>query len=227
METKKGRRSAASPKNPSNNGAQKLNRFGQKFKIGVMGSASGPFSRKQMLLARRLGEAIADHDLIMITGACPGLPFEAAKACQKKGGMVIGISPAQSIEEHTQNYHSPLEHHDLIIYTGSGLMGREVINIRSCDMVLILGGKSGTLGEFAIAYDEGRLIGVLQHSGGISDHIDEIVHMVNKKTGSVLIYDADPYQLVHRLVGKTHEMQSNGNTVMARFDGQPLDTKGE
>src|SRR5438093_12370710 len=40
-------------------------------------------------------------------------------------------------------------------------MGREITNIRSCDIVVIVGGRIGTLGEFAIAYDEGRLIGVL------------------------------------------------------------------
>src|SRR5207244_9938763 len=50
---------------------------------------------------------------------------------------------------------------DVLIYTGSGLMGREITNIRSCDIVVIVGGRIGTLGEFAIAYDEGRLIGVL------------------------------------------------------------------
>ena len=37
---------------------------------------------------------------------------------------------------------------------GSGLMGREIENIRSCDVVIFAGGRSGTLGEFAIAFDE-------------------------------------------------------------------------
>ena len=40
-------------------------------------------------------------------------------------------------------------------------MGRELINIRSSDIVVVVGGRSGTLGEFAIAYEEGKLIGVL------------------------------------------------------------------
>ena len=38
-------------------------------------------------------------------------------------------------------------------------MGREVINIRSSDIVAIIGGRSGTLGELAISYDEGKLSG--------------------------------------------------------------------
>jgi succinate dehydrogenase/fumarate reductase flavoprotein subunit len=40
-------------------------------------------------------------------------------------------------------------------------MGRDITNIRSCDMVVIAGGPTGMLAELAIAYDEGRLIGVL------------------------------------------------------------------
>ena len=39
-------------------------------------------------------------------------------------------------------------------------MGREVVNIRSSDIVVIVGGRSGTLGELAISCDEGKLIGV-------------------------------------------------------------------
>jgi predicted Rossmann-fold nucleotide-binding protein len=52
-------------------------------------------------------------------------------------------------------------------------MGREVVNIRSSDIVLIVGGRSGTLGEFSIAYDEGELIGVLLDTGGITSGYKE------------------------------------------------------
>jgi predicted Rossmann-fold nucleotide-binding protein len=71
---------------------------------------------------------------------------------------VVGISPALSLQEHVQRYNSPADGFDAIIYTGSGLMAREIENIRSSDIVVIAGGRSGTLGEFAIAYDEDRLI---------------------------------------------------------------------
>ena len=40
------------------------------------------------------------------------------------------------------------------VITGSGLMGRDITYIRSCDMVVIAGGRTDTLGELAIAYDE-------------------------------------------------------------------------
>lgn len=179
-----------------------------KLKIGVMGSASGTLSKEHKKIAFELGEAIAKNDCITITGACPGYPLEAAKGAKSQGGLVVGISPALSEKEHKEKYQSPIAYHDVLIYTGSGLMGREVVNIRSSDIVIILGGHSGTLGEFAIAYDEGNLIGVLLGTGGISSEIQRIVKIIKKKTGAHLIYDIEPDKLVRDLIKYYHEKHS-------------------
>jgi len=171
-----------------------------KLKIGVMGSATGNLLERQKETAYRLGCAIAENDCITITGACPGLPFESAKGASETGGLVVGISPALSEWEHVNKYLSPTEYHNVLIFTGSGLMGREVVNIRSSDIVVIVGGRSGTLGEFSIAYDEGKLIGVLLDTGGITSDIKNIVRIIKKKTGSKIFYDKDPKRLLSRLI---------------------------
>jgi uncharacterized protein (TIGR00725 family) len=171
-----------------------------KLKIGVMGSATGFLSKGQRSLARKLGRAIAENGCVTITGACPGLPLESAKGATAAGGLVVGISPALSEWEHVHKYASPVDCHDVLIYTGSGLMGREVVNIRSSDIVIIIGGRSGTLGEFSIAYDEGKLIGVLLGSGGITSEIKTIVHIIRKRTGAKVVYGNDPQELVKRLM---------------------------
>ena len=170
------------------------------LKIGVMGSASGRIATDQIERARVLGKAIADHRCIVITGACPGLPLAAALGAHEAGALVVGISPGLSLEEHRLKYHSPVEHHDVLIFTGSGLMGREVVNIRSSDMVAILGGRSGTLGELAIAYDEGKLIGVLLDMGGISNMVESILAVCRKETGARVLYDREPRRLIARMV---------------------------
>jgi uncharacterized protein (TIGR00725 family) len=171
-----------------------------KLKIGVMGSATGRLFQQHRRLAFDLGRAIAKERCITITGACPGLPLESAKGASGAGGLVVGISPGLSEWEHVNKYHSPVEHHDVLIFTGSGLMGREVVNIRSSDIVIIVGGRSGTLGEFSIAYDEGKLIGVLQGTGGITSEIENIVSIIKKRTGAKIIYDVDPQKLVRELI---------------------------
>lgn len=99
-----------------------------------------------------------------------------------------------------QKYASPTEGFDALIYMGSSLMGREVETIRSPDIIVIAGGRSGTLGEFAIAYDEGRLIGILTGTGGIAEEIGLLVQRMNKRTGATVLYDDDPVQLIKRLV---------------------------
>ena len=173
---------------------------GMPMKIGVMGGASGTFEKAHLDKAHGLGEAIAERGCILITGGCPGLPLQAACGAKRQGGYVIGISPALSLDEHVNKYHSPTEFHDVLIYTGSGLMGREVVNIRSADIVLIIGGRSGTLGELAIAYDEGKLIGVLTGTGGISDMVATILKTCKKNTGARVVYSDQPTQLVEKLI---------------------------
>ena len=167
--------------------------------VGVMGSAGGKLGVEALQAVHRLGATIARRGYVLITGACPGMPQEAVKGAKEEGGIVVGISPALNMEEHMIKYHSPTRGYDAIIYTGSGLMGREIENIRSCDVVIFAGGRSGTLGEFAIAYDEAKVIGVLEGTGGITQHLEEIVRMVKKETGAVVCYDTDPEHLLDKL----------------------------
>ncbi|GMW03467.1 MAG: hypothetical protein AMXMBFR84_46010 [Candidatus Hydrogenedentota bacterium] len=171
-----------------------------RIKIGVMGSAGGHMDPAIVNKCKELGRAIADAGAAIVTGGCPGLPHFAVIGCKEHGGLTIGVSPAISLHEHIEKYNSPYDHIDVLIYTGMGLMGREVIGVRSCDIVIIVGGRSGTLGEFSIAYDEGRLLGVLTGTRGVADHIDDILPIIRKDTGSKVIFDDEPRNLVERLI---------------------------
>ncbi len=177
-----------------------------KMTVGVMGSAGGQIAPEVWQKAHDLGRVIGRRGYVLITGACPGLPHEAAKGAKEVGGVVVGVSPALNMEEHVIKYLSPTRCYDAIIYTGSGLMGREIENIRSCDVVIFAGGRSGTLGEFAIAYDEAKVIGVLESTGGITEHLGKIIKMVNKDTGASVFYDEDPERLMDKLEEVYHSV---------------------
>ncbi|PZR58964.1 MAG: hypothetical protein DLM50_02685 [Candidatus Meridianibacter frigidus] len=181
-----------------------------------MGSAGGPITPQQLALAHRVGEQIARRDAVIVTGACPGIPHAAALGSHELGGKSLGVSPAHSREEHVKIFTSPLEPYDAIVFTGSGLMGREVHNIHSSDVVIFIGGRSGTLGEFAIAYDEGKLIGILLDSGGLSDDFEHIAEMCNKNTGSVLLASANPEELVDRCLDLYYKANLPTSTVFDR-----------
>jgi len=167
--------------------------------VGVMGASGGVILPEVSRKVYDLGKEIARRGYVLITGACPGLPHEAVRGAKSAGGFVVGISPALNIEEHVLKFQSPTWGYDAMIYTGSGLMGREIENIRSCDVVVFAGGRSGTLGEFSIAFDEGKVIGIMDQTGGITMHLRTIVSFINKDTGSVIVSSADPVDLIDQL----------------------------
>jgi uncharacterized protein (TIGR00725 family) len=175
---------------------------GVQIRIGVMGSAAEEIEPAVAALGRRLGWTIADRRCCLLTGACPGLPHEAVFGAKEIGGHVVGISPAGSLREHVEVFGSPYREYDVLIFTGLGLMGRELVNIRSSDVVVVMGGRSGTLGEFAIAYEEGKLIGVLTGTGGIAEALRAVEASLGKATGAEVMYDADPSRLVDRLLAR-------------------------
>ena len=167
--------------------------------VGIMGSAGGVIAEEIKVKLRELGRCIALRGYVLVTGAAPGMPHETVLGASEAGGIVVGVSPALNLEEHVTKYMSPTRGYRAIIFTGSGLMGREIENIRSCDVVIFAGGRSGTLGEFAIAFDEGKIIGVLNGTGGISGHLSEIIPMIEKNTGAIVLYDDDPGNLLTKL----------------------------
>ena len=171
-----------------------------KRSVGVVGSAGGDVSPRALDLATELGREIARRDCTLVTGACPGLPQAAVLGAREVGGLVIGVSPALCLEEHRRRYESPYEEYDALIFTGSGLMGREVDVVRTADIVIVAGGRSGTLGEFAIAFDDGNVIGVLKGTGGIADNLEHIVGFIDKDTGTEMFYSDDPRELLEQTV---------------------------
>ena len=167
-----------------------------KIKIGVMGSAEEPSSPSLTQTAVALGEAIAARNAILLTGATTGLVYAAGKAARDAGAPHVGISPASDELEHVERYRLPTDACDAIIYTGFGLKGRNVVLVRSCDVVLFIAGSIGSLNEFTIAYDEGKIIGCLTGTGGVADEIERLVGTFPKVTKARVFYDNDPAQLL-------------------------------
>jgi uncharacterized protein (TIGR00725 family) len=171
--------------------------------VGVMGASENDAlteSVKARLkrLVEDLGAALAKHECVLITGATTGLPDLVSRAFRNHGGLALGISPAENRREHLTRYGLPDDGADVIIYTGFGLKGRNVINVRSADIVVLFGGATGTLNEFTIAYDEGKIIGVVEGTGGIADHIREIIDFCEKPTRGMVVFDKDPETLIRK-----------------------------
>jgi uncharacterized protein (TIGR00725 family) len=180
----------------------------RKFKIGVMGSGEEE-SVAQKELAKLIGEAIAAQGCILITGSGRGLPHEAALAAAAKGGICLGFSPAMNLREHVEKYKFPIEPY-ILVFTGMEKKGRNLISIRSCDGVIFIGGRMGTLNEFTIAYDEAdekKVIGILEGSGGFSDKLFALAKESGKKSKAIIIREKDPIKLVNKMIQTLKEIQ--------------------
>ncbi|MCK4918240.1 MAG: hypothetical protein KAS02_00425 [Candidatus Pacebacteria bacterium] len=163
-----------------------------------------------------LGREIARQGGIVVTGATTGLPLWGAKGAKSEGGFSIGFSPADTEAEHLGFYKLPTEYMDLIIYTGFGYPGRDLILTKSVDAVFITAGRVGTIHEFTIAFEDKKPMGILKGDWAT----DEIIEMILEKAhrpNDKIVFDEDPKILVEKvlaLVAKDkEEVYKNYNKV--------------
>lgn len=162
-------------------------------------------------IAFEIGKKIAERGHTLITGATVGLPDWAAQGAKSVGGKSIGISPAQSYKEHTQKYRLPTENYDFILYTGMHYVGRDSLLINSSDCVISIGGRMGTVHEFATAIEAHKPVGVVEHSGGTSDLFDELMIVAGMCKGGIcedqhdVFFSDDLDKLLDKVITATFE----------------------
>lgn len=176
-----------------------------KYKICVSGAAvTDHCSLDAEERTKELGRQIIKQNGVLVTGATIGVPFWAAEGAKEVGGFSIGVSPAYSEIEHVKKYKLPTEKFDIIIYTGFGYSGRNLLLTRTSDAIITVCGRIGSLNEFTIAFEDHKPIGVLTETGGVADEIDDIVE-VCKRPNSKIVYDSDPAELVKKLTNLIDE----------------------
>ncbi len=149
--------------------------------------------------AIELGREIALSGSVLVTGATTGFPLWSAMGAKEKGGVSIGLSPASNIKEHLQTYKLPADYMDLIVYTGFGYPGRDLLLVRSCEAVLIGCGRIGTIHEFTIAFEDNKPIGILQGDWATDEVIQNIIANGNRPNTKI-VFDTDPKRLVQTIV---------------------------
>lgn len=183
-----------------------------KVKIGIYGSSAGE-SEDAILKAKELGRALEKYKekVIIITGACSGIPYAVAYAASKRGVEVWGFSPKFDIDG--QKEFTPDD--DLSIYrkliyvphdfvfAGDDLVCkkyRNVISTASADCGIVISGRWGTLNEFTNLIDFGKSIGVLTETGGVADELEVLSKKISKKGQGRIIFNSDPADLVDQII---------------------------
>ncbi len=187
-----------------------------RFTLCVSGASKGYTVNQDYKLAFALGEEIAKEGHILITGATVGLPDWAAQGAKSVGGMSIGISPAASYKEHVKKYRLPTDAYDFILYTGLHYVGRDALLVQSSDAVFSIGGRMGTVHEFATAFESHIPVGVLEDSGGTSDDFKHLMEAANLCHDGIcdgqhdIYFSASTEELVGQLV-KLLEKRHDGD----------------
>lgn len=187
-------------------------------KVGVSGAAeTGHCGLDAYEKAKELGREIAKQGAIITTGATTGFPMYAAMGAKDECGFSIGFSPAATEREHVDMYRLPLEYMDVIVYTGFGYAGRDLLLVRASDAVVIGCGRIGTINEFAVAFEDRRPIGILQGSWKTDEELRRIIEESHRPHEKVF-FDSDPKALVERVIEQVIKDRQELNLVFDNHD---------
>jgi len=174
-----------------------------KYKICVSGAAeTGPCGESAFTKAEELGKEIIHQGAVLVNGATTGFPYFAAKGAKSAGGIVVGISPASSEKEHVEQFNLPIDYQDLIIYTGFGYSGRNLLLTRAADAVIVGCGRMGTINEFTIAFEDKKPIGILEGEWETDELIRTMLeksHRSEEMKGKI-VFSKNPKELVTKLI---------------------------
>lgn len=132
------------------------------FVISVSGSSGADtrLSDKVLALAEQVGEAVAAHNAVLLTGGKGGVMRAACKGAKQKGGTTIGILPYSKSEAN--------EFVDIPLTSNMGY-GRNRLVVSMADAVIFIAGRWGTLNELSEALMQQKPIVLLTGTDGIVD----------------------------------------------------------
>src|SRR3972149_5163316 len=112
--------------------------FKRPVQVLVIGSDGDHCPQTTYEAAKEVGEQIASHGAVLISGGLGGVMEAACKGAKERGGTVVGILPHEEM-----SYANP--YCDIIIPTGMGF-SRNYVTAYSADSAIVVGGGAGTLG---------------------------------------------------------------------------------
>ena len=106
---------------------------------------------------------------------------------------------------------------DVVVYTGFGYSGRDLLLVRSSDAVIIGCGRIGTLNEFSVAFEDHRPIGILEGTWETDEILRRVIETAHRPNGKI-IYDSDPKAMIERLLELVQKDKEVTNLVYNTSD---------
>src|SRR3989344_8610989 len=165
------------------------------MKLAILGSASGVVSAKNQSLCKKIGEYLAQKKITVVSGGSHGIPGFVVKSAFEAGAETEAYSPDEDEEHHQLR----ADNISLKYFKNTkfipGFTARSLEMIKNVDGVLVINGRIGTLSEFTIALEEGLNIAIIKGTGGIADHLEYIISVVEKEFKNKIIFDSN-YKIV-------------------------------
>ncbi len=196
-----------------------------KIKLCVSGAAETAFCGGDAFeKGKLLGSEIARQGAVLLTGATTGFPMWSAMGAMEANGFSFGFSPASSEKEHVENYKLPTDFMDVIIYTGFGYPGRDLILTRSSDAVLFGCGRIGTIHEFTIAFEDEKPIGILESQWKTDVVIKTILENAHRGGEERIVFESDPKVLVEKVIELVRKDQMHRDQLYTKKGDVALST---
>lgn len=116
--------------------------------IGVIGANRA--DARTYGLAEEVGREIAKHGMAVVCGGLGGVMEAVCKGARSGGALTIGIIPSDLKDDANRYVQVP-------IVTGMGI-GRNVVIVKTADVLIAVGGEFGTLSEIAHALNLGKTV---------------------------------------------------------------------
>lgn len=114
--------------------------------VAVCGPAVA--TEEELAWAEEIGRLLAKAGAVLVCGGLGGVMHAAARGCEAEGGTSVGILPGED-----RRGASP--HLTVAVATGVG-EARNVLIVRTADVVIAVSGEFGTLSEIALARKIGK-----------------------------------------------------------------------
>ncbi|MET0102624.1 MAG: phosphoribosyltransferase family protein [Sedimenticola sp.] len=179
--------------------------------IAIFGSSEVSVAQRLQLDAtlKSLVERIKNEGMVALVGTGGGVGAICAGHAKTLGVQIVGISPCSNAEEHRRLLNEEPGLYGLMIYSGVGYKGRNIILARSADAVVAIQGGMGTLHELATAWDEGKIVGVVRGSEGTAAALfPGIVDTLPTKNGAARLVSKASIEEVMDGIIDAHKMRN-------------------
>lgn len=124
---------------------------------------------KLLKAAYEISKVAAEMGHIIITGGGTGIPDSATHGALDANGLSVAFSN----EGHSKK---SLEPSTFRVATEMGWDGRSVLAVKSCDVLIVIGGCNGTLNEITLAYLNTVPIWVLRNSSEMISRLEDFLY---------------------------------------------------